>query len=196
MNAPVARRALLGAIAVAPIATLPAVAAGATPDTAHWDRVLMHYEITKQKAERFYRATLAPLERHVPSSKAYEYYQVGTDKAGLPVLHRFTRAELLNTESVYRQTKGWKQARAEMQAYDQAYAEFDRRTGYSRIDQENDQLDIAADAALRTLLETPAPHMAALCLKLRLLTDGLDEFLYDTGPVVKAIRSDAERLGT
>lgn len=194
MNALVRRRALLGALAVAPIATLPAVSSATTPSAASWDRALANYEAAKAKADRFYRTMLAPLEPHVPSSKAYQSYQVGTDRAGLPVMHRFNRAELLNSESLYVRTKGWRQARAEMQAYDLAYAEFDARTGYTRIDEENDRLSVAADAALRTLLVTPAPHTAALCRKLTLLTDD-DEFLYDTGPIVKVIRADAERLG-
>lgn len=195
MNAPVGRRALLGALAVAPIATLPAVTIAATVDTTRWDQAVAEYEAAKAKADHFYRTKLAPLESHEPRSKAYEFYQVGTDRNGVPVMHRFTRAELLNTDSLYVRTKGWQQARAEMLAYDTTYAAFDARTGYARINAESDRLEVATGAALRTLLLTPAPHSAALCRKLRLLTDAEDEFLYDTGPVVRAIRADAERLG-
>lgn len=196
MNAPVGRRALLGALAVAPIATLPAVTMAVTVDTTCWDRAVAAYEAAKARADHFHRMQLAPLEPHVPRSKAYDPYQVGTDKSGSPVMCSFTRAELLNEDSLYVRTKGWQQARAEMIAYDTAYAAFDDRTGYSRINDECDRLDIAASDALRALLLTPAPHTAALCRKLMLLTDAEGEFLYDTGPFILAIRADAARFAS
>lgn len=192
------RRSLLVGMALAPIESIPTLANHdiASPNVAAWDEALSRYEAARLADDRFYHERLAPVQESAPVCTAYGAYRVGTRRDGTPLFHRFTPAELTPPEggNAWSKTKGWREARAALDKYEAEYAAFDARTGFVALSAESERLNEAFADAEEALLLTPAPHVAALCLKIGILTTADGRVTYDNPLVILMLRVDAERF--
>lgn len=165
------RRALLGAIAVAPVLSLPSVSAAAPPSV--WQAAVAKQKLTSEAHSVACRAHSFAQE---------QYFKV---KPVLPYGQRFMpddTAEKFNAR--------WQATKA---AHERADFECRARFRVDETEAESGEALEEADAALHELLATPAPDLRAVVTKLELAEHYCLE-IYDIAPVLDDLRRFA-RMG-
>lgn len=188
MNAPIARRQLLGAIAIAPIAAIPAAPASAAP---RWDALRTKYEAASATALLYYERVFEPEQERILSS-------VGRQPP-LSFEH-MARSGQVATFAVVPAARSPFAMPALDKLHDDAAAAWNawsERDAGSKHDprwrQAQDRMTTlfeVEEVARSRLMAEPAPHAAALAMKLKLALGDFDLSERDR----LALLADAERL--
>jgi hypothetical protein len=166
------RRALIGALSVAPFA-LGAIAAKASTisGSVAWDQTLAAYEQRKAEAEHFSATIYDPLHEKLEPLRP-EYTIKHSAKNGSVGTHRFLPGEIDTYEHDGSAWDSWQFIRPEVDALIARHREYERQCDLHGWDRLNDRMDALMDAqceAERAALATPAPNHAAIMWKLERL---------------------------
>lgn len=182
------RRAILTALAAAPLLTAPALAQG----EREWDRLLSAYRRAKAACEAHNAAVVEPawermeaaigprpsMDIAIPATNG----QVATFLLPFRELHMFDDAPWIAPHAA--------KVRDRWLAYEARRVAAETRENWPAIETEGDRLaDMRHDAEER-LMATPAPDAAAFCVKF--VIDRDDD--RDSGPWTAIMLEDARRL--
>ena len=185
------RRTFLGLALAAPLLALPAMA-HASPEIAAWDRAEAAWRRAEDVAETYYKDVFGPAcEGWPPAPSRTE--RVGTDKfTGKPLYKTWDPAELKGEEPFFL-TQQWRRARDRWMAWSEEADRYDAAVGYSQKEAEHDRLLVLEFEAKERLISLPAPHAAALALKMQFIILDRHPELSDEQEAV--IAADIARLG-
>lgn len=198
MRADLTRRSIVGGTLALPLAALPApaVASATAVDRGAWDTALAEYR-RAEDVELAFSDTWDTATRAVHAEIGPEPELELTCKAG-PL--SFTRAEIADAAAQYRDDpimsrmwhiRGQINLHDRWTAYEAARGRARARHDLDALDREAERLSLVAYKAWWRLIETPAPDIAALALKMAMMQE---HDSYDCPSAIDAIIADARRL--
>ncbi len=196
----ISRRALIAAVAAAPIIAIPAARAEQSEqlgaDRSIWTARLAEWREAERAADEFYRDHMDAVLEAQPPNPLWKPYRSGTSiTTGEPLWAEFRNSDFDEPDGGYlRGTRVYAQAEADYRAWRQQFEEFKAATDYDAKCARDDALGKAEGDAFDRLVRTPAPDTAALLEKLSILILEEGEMRRECPDVLLLLRADAERL--